>query len=1111
MTFFAPRRLWPLFVGSLLVLAFASSAHAQTTASLTGTVTDDTGETLPGVNVVAVHEPTGTQYGAATNAQGRYTILSMRVGGPYNVRASFVGYQTVQETGVQLQLGEKEVIDFQLRPKTQELDEVQVIAQRDRIISKTRTGAATNVSEEQIDRLPTVSRSLNSFTRLTPQASGDGSIGGRSNRYNSIQIDGATIDDVFGLATTPGGQAGAQPISLDAIQEFNVNIAPYDVRSSGFTGGQVNAITKSGTNNFEGMLRYRLGTEDFTGDLDGQGTSEFDQDFFVGNVGGPIIKDKLFFFVNAEVKRESSPEATLIGDEGGTNVFGIDGSTLSELGFGSTQAVLNEIQSIASSEDLYNYNPGGLDPVTLDQNDTKLFAKIDWNINDNHRLTLRHNYVDAFDDSGLGRGNSFFDFGSQLYEFQSTQNSSVAQLNSTIGDNMFNEARVVYTRIRDERVPNNPFPSVSLELGNQTVEMGVGRFNQANRLDQNLVEVTNDFTYVAGDHTFTSGFNLNVYDFENLFIQDFFGTYTFEQFSVGDEVITPIEAFRRGQPTSYQYSYATPEADSEKPIAAFTAYQAGLYVQDEWQVNDDFRLTGGLRVDMPIIPQEPTANPDAEATFGVGTDRIASGNLLWSPRLGFNYTVTPLGEDLETQVRGGAGLFAGRPPFVFISNQYSNTGADLFRIDETIPVEDAYANDTGLYDPGIRFMPLSSGDNPSNQPTPAESDLLDIEETTEINLIDDDFKYPQTFRTNLAVDQQLPFGFVGTLEGILSQSVNEVVYENINIAQIDPDDPDAIFELSESAYGRPIYGVPGNNSVVNRVSDQFTNALLLKNASTGFEYSITGQLQRRVARGFNGQLAYTYTHAENVNNATSDRAISNWQFNENKDVNDPRLGTADFEVRHRILGELNYNVSFLDRFSTTVGIIYEGRSGSPFSWIYNGNANGDTRDDNDLVFVPASEDDVVLTSDNWELLDAFIEGEDALDEARGSVIERNTARAPWQNILDVRISQEIKTVRNQKLEVIMDMENVLNWINDDWGRILTTSFNNTFAWNFTGYVRPQDVGSELGGRILTTEDVGKPIINFDEETVQDRLTDETFNTSFISSRWRLRLGLRYSF
>ena len=1106
---------WVLLL-ALLLLPAGLAVGQGTTASITGQVVDENGEPLPGANVLAVHQPTGTQYGAATNANGRFNLLNLRVGGPYTVTASFVGYQSARETEINLQLDEKQSLNFQLVPSTAELDEIEVVAQRSAVINKDRTGAATNVSEEEIDRLPTIGRSITDFTRLTPQATGSGSFAGQNDRYNAIQIDGATLDDVFGLGdAVPGSQAGAQPISLDAIQEFNVNIAPYDVRSSGFTGAQVNAITKSGTNEYTGSFRVRRGTENFTGDLNGIGTNEFDQTYYVGTFGGPIIEDELFFFVTGELKRESSPLDVRVGDDlEGPNVFPIDPNRLQ---------TLDDI-----AQEVYGYDAGlgegDIGALTQRQDDEKLLVKLDWNINEDHRLTLRNNYVNARDDDGISRSTNTFGFSNRQYVFRSVQNSLTAQLNSTFSNSMFNELRVVYTRIRDERdVQDAAFPEIDHSLtSDQSAFMGIDRFSQANRLNQDLIEITDNLTYITGDHNITIGTSNKIYSFENLFIQDFFGSYIYESFTYenasGEEVqVSEEEAFRRGQPTEYRFSYATPAAGSNQPLAEFSALQLGLYAQDEWSVTPSLELTGGVRVDVPFVPNEPTNNPDAEAAFGRSTSNVATGNPLFSPRIGFNFDKGLVSDEFSTQIRGGVGIFSGDPPYVWISNQFSNTGADLFRIDRNFRPGEDFVDENGNYDPNFRFQPTSSADEPTNQPCPPNSNpdlcseseaasLLNPEGTTEVNFISDDFQFPQTFRTNLAIDQELPNGFVATVEGIYSKSINDVVFRNLNVGT-----PES--GLTESKYGRPFYGSPGAgfSGQPNRLNGGFTNALLLENTDKGYSYSLTGQIQRRVRQGINGSLSYTYNRAENVNNGTSSRAISNWQFNENKDINDPRLGTADFELRHRILGTLNYRFEWLDRFATSVGIVYEGRSGQPFSWIYFGDANGDGQTFNDLVYVPENESDIVLESENWDAFNAFIESEDALDEARGEVIRRNTATAPWQNALDLHFSQEFTTINDQRVEFTLDMVNVLNWLNDDWGRQQFTSFNNITGWDFLGYVENGDIGTQMAGRIITADDVGKPVVNFSEDTINDKLSDQLFNTSNIGSRWRIRLGVKYTF
>ena len=1079
---------WLSLICLLLVLPVATATAQSTTASITGAVVDETGERVPGANVVAIHQPTGTQYGTATNAQGRYTILNMRVGGPYVVRASFVGYQPVEKTGIQLDLGEKPTIDFTIRPQTEELDGVEVIAEREGVINANRTGAATTVRLEQIESLPTISRSITDFARLTPQYTGGGSLAGTNDRYNSISIDGATLDDVFGLGdAVPGSQAGTQPISLDAIAEFQVEIAPYDVRKSGFTGGQINAVTKSGTNEFTGSARYLGRTEQFTGDLDGIGSGQFSEQTFVGTFGGPIIEDELFFFVSGEFVTQKNPLVTGIGP--GPNNFQIPGQ--------NTQSVIDRIAQ--ASQDYYGYNPGGTSTLDQVQDSYKFLAKIDWNINDNNRLTLRHNYVRGLDDDGIGRGEDSFDFGARQYQFVSEQNSTVAQLNTTIGDNMFNEARVVYTRIRDQRdIGSTAFSEMQIEAdADGIVTLGPDRFSQANSLDQDLIEITNDFSYTRGNHTFTLGTSNQIWSFDNLFIQDFFGSFEFTPLEGENETISALEAFERGQPSRYLFSYATPQAGTEQPLAQFTAYQLGAYIQDEWQVTNDLRLTFGLRADVPVLPDTPTFNQTAFEAFGVETNSVATGNPLWSPRLGFNYQNDFLGEDVETQIRGGVGLFAGDPPIVWISNQFSNSGADFFRIDQSFGYDDYYGeggDPDGNGIPGTQFIPQRQpGDNIRGLlPRAGDNELLQPEETTEINVMSDDFKYPQIFRANLAIDQQLPNSFSVTLEGLYSNTINDVTFTNLNLEQ-----------ESTSLYGRPIYG--------ENVSSRFTNALLMRNTNEGYGYSGTIQVERRVREGFSGSLSYTINESRSVNTGSSSRAISNWQFNENVDVNDPGLGRTDQALRHRILGTLNYSIEYSDRFSTTVGMIYDGRSGQPFSWIYAGNANGDTQRFNDLVYVPATEDEVILESNNWESMNAFISAWDGLDDYRGEFTKRNIDIGPWSHRIDLQITQNILTVNDQRLEITAVMENVLNWLNDDWGRQRFTQFQNANAWDFEGYVGEGDVGTEVGGRILTEDDLGKPIVNFDEANLQETASEEFFQTSNIASRWQVQLGLRYTF
>lgn len=1118
----------------LLSLAPAVLAQGNTTAALSGVVRDADGLPLPGANVLAVHEPSGSRFGATTRVDGRYDIRGLRVGGPYTVSASFVGYQTQSQTGLQFTLGQIETIDFELAEDAAEIGEVVVTGDATgAVIAQSRTGNATNISEDEIEALPTINRSLSDFARLNPLSSGGGSssLGGRNNRYNNIQIDGATLNDVFGLAGTgtPGGQAGTQPISIDAIEQFNVEIAPYDVRAGGFTGGSINAVTKSGTNDFEGTVRLLGRNQDLVGTINGQEFTDFQEGLGVFTLGGPILRDKLFFFLSGEVTASEFPD--------NTGVAGSNSVNESLLTQDQVQGVIDVANSV------YQYNAGGFNVITDDRTSTKFLAKLDWNINDNNRLSVRNNFVDASDDQGVSRGRTSFDLSARRYVFASTQNSTTAQLDTRIGNNATNEARLVFTAVRDSRdVEDDPFPLAEVFFGaNNSVNLGIDRFSQANALDQNLFEFTNNLTLFQGDHTITLGTSNEFYQFDNLFIQDYYGAYEFNAGDFGTDVAveglsgtpTGLDLFRLGLPTRYFASYASSYQFDDAgrlvldaagnptrsidagvtPRADFTALQLGLYAQDEWNVSDRLRLTYGVRVDVPVVPEEPVENPLVSGTTGVmpdgtevafapafvgedgeaySTQNTASGNPLFSPRLGFNYRLDGA-RGLALQLRGGTGIFSGRTPFVWISNQFSNTGADLARLDATLNGAAFDVDGSGTIELDEQgFFPGSS--DPADLPTPGQNAALVPIQTTEINLIDPDFKFPQVFRTNVGLDQELGSGFVATVEGIYTKAINDIVYRNLNIEQ-----------TGTSAYGRPLYS--------RGVNPSFTNALLLENTSEGYAYSGVLQLQRRAPRegGLGGSLSYTYNRATNVNNGTSSRAISNWQYNENVDINDPEVGTADFEVRHRVLGYLNYTARYAGRFYSQIGVFLDTQAGEPFSWIYNGDANGDGQRFNDLIYVPANERDIFLTSGNWDLLDAFIESEDGLSDFRGDFANRNSSRAPWQTRLDLEFNQGVETLRGQRIDFEVTLVNLLNFLDSDWGRLQGTAFNNLNALVFQSYVQDSDVGSTLAGRVVSADDVGKPVVSFDEQALQDQLTGDAYSTFDFASRWQLRFGVKYSF
>lgn len=1003
---------------------------------------------------------------------------------------TYVGYQTVQRNVGNLALGQNLTLNLSLREGEVTGDEVTVLARESSILNVDRTGAATNVSSEEIQALPTVARSLQDFTRLAPQING-GSAAGRNNRFNNIQVDGAVLNDVFGLASngTPGGQANTEPISLDAIEEFNVSVAPYDVRENGFTGASINAVTRSGTNRFEGSV-YAFGrNESLVGDSRSGATYGDFSDYQTGfRLGGPIVRNKLFFFVNGELGGRTQPVD--VGLLGGAN------STVFPIATDSLQRLYDVLKN------QYGYDAGSFGAIDDETRNVKLFGRLDWNLSQNHRLTLRHNFVRGNDDN-ITRGATTYAFENSNYVFNSTQNSTVAQLNSTFSNRASNEARLAYTRVRDNRETlGDPFPQVSVTIArvdnlNRVARAGGETFSNANELDQDVFEFTDNFTYFAGNHTVTLGTSNQFYTFRNLFIRELYGAYTFN--SINDLIA--------GKPATYARSYSL--TGDPRQAAEFSATQLGVYAQDEWKATPTLTLTGGLRLDAPFFPDAPAENPTFAAAFpGRNTSTVPDGNLLWSPRLGFNWNVRG---NRTLQLRGGSGVFSGRTPFVWLSNQYSNTGVEFARLNIT----------SGL---AAGFFSA----NPDNQPTGTAGT------TSEVNLTDKGFQMPQTWRTNLAVDYQLPwYGLVATLEGIYSQAVNDLTYADINLAGRQT-------TASNQLGGRTLYADPANASNLRtvaatatyfgtpvKVSSAFTNVILLSNTNRGYESQFTVGLERRPTRGLFGKLAYTRSRAENVNNLTSSQALSQWRFNPvSGNANEPDLGTSNFEVRDRVLGAVSYRMDGGRAFgvrglNTTFSLFYNGRAGDPYSYIYAGDANLDNQSADDLVYIPRDIREINLINNGgsdtrtaaqiWDELDAFIEADGYLSSHRGQIAGRNVSRAPWSNLFDVRIAQELPTIRGQRFELTLDLLNAGNLLNKTWGQVQFVP-NNTYALiQFAGY-NPA-VGATGNNPAYAA---GAPLFRFSTPSARQgaRLLtgrDALFSTSDLASRWQMQLGVRYTF
>jgi hypothetical protein len=1030
-------KAWLAAVVTALALETGPAALAQsvTTGALSGVVADQSGGVLPGATLEAVHEPTGTRYTAVTGPDGSFSILNVRAGGPYSVTASLSGFKTEKQSQVTVALGDQRALSFKLGVEAV-TETIEVVSSAGSIISPSANGTASNVAQQAIETLPTVARGLEDFARLSPhfnsQGSGDGSganalsVAGRNTRYNNVQIDGAVNNDLFGLADsgTPGGQTESQPVSIDAVQELQLVVSPYDVRQGGFSGGGVNAITRSGTNEYHGTAYFFRRSEGLVGDgPDERPIAEFSDKQFGASVGGPIARNKAFFFVNVEFGRRKRPSG-----------WSIDGSSGQAFG---REAEAARFLSILGNK--YGYDPGGSSEFIRDTPSDKVLAKLDFNLSDQHRLTLRHNYVKAQNDIGFptSTGYIFPDF---FYQFRDTTNSSVAQLNSTFG-RAVNELRVTFQRVRDNRDGVTDFPTVRVDVsGGGNLRAGRENFSTANALDQDIFEITDDFTFHRGNHVITLGTHNEFFKFRNLFIRDNFGSYRFSS----------LDNFEAGLAQSFDYSFSA--TDDPKQAAQFNIRQFGFYAGDLWRVTPHFTVNYGVRLDIPSFPDSPTANPASVQSFGFATDVVPAPKM-WSPRAGFNWNVDGEG---RSQLRGGVGLFTGRTPYVWLSNQYGNTGIEFRRIGASFNVNNR--------------IPFAT--DPNNQPQTVVGASAGSF-TNEIDVIDPDYKYPALLRGNVGYDRDLGlWGILGTVELFYSTNLKDIAYQNLNLAQSGTR-PD----------GRPTWTRP------NRT---FSDVILLTNTDDGSQWSVTAKLERPFRNGFYAMAAYNYGEARSVNDGTSSQAASNWgNAYTQGDPNDVGLGRSRFAPGHRVILAASYDLKLGSRANLLLSAFYNGQSGRSYAFTYNGDWNGDGRFTNDLIYVPAANDPKVVftngTAADWE---AYVAGDAGLQEYRGRIMEKGASRSPWTDQLDVRGALSVPVSR-LKLEFTFDMLNFLNLLNKDWGVVDQATF---------GDLNPIAAP--------TVNAAGQMVYNLANIT---RAGYVKYDRDDLRSRWQGQLGLRVRF
>lgn len=1038
-------KLLSLFIAAMLIVCSMSAfGQGVTTAAINGVVTDQNGNPLPAASIIAVHEPSGTQYGTTTRINGKYNLPGLRVGGPYNLKISYVGYKTQDQTIARLELGETYTLNIKLSETAIQLSNVTVTAKKTAIINENRTGAVQNVSAKQIQEIPTISRSFSNFAKLSPLFSGTGySAAGENNRYNNIQIDGTQYNDLFGLAGTgtPGGQTGTNPISLDAIQEFQVVIAPFDVRLGGFTGGGINAITRSGTNVFHGSA-YAYGRNQSLvssklGGVD-KPVNDFKEDQFGFRLGGPIVKDKAFFFINGEITGYNQPLTNLSSNS-------------------VTDSVAQQIQSIMASR---GFNIGSYSPFTSKQPSGKIFARLDFNLSENHKLSIHDNYVNAKKDVlGSRNSTSNFSFDSYLYVMKDVTNNLVAQLNSTFGNTMANELTLGYTTIRDNRGPDGALTPEVIVNDAAHYYMGTDQYSSANKLNQDIFEFTDNFTYYTGNHTLTFGTHNEFFSFYNLFIRSFAGYWAYN--SLQDLINNHVGTY------SVDYS----RTSDPQPAASFGVRQYGLYAQDEWNVIPNVRLTFGLRMDVPTLPDTPAKNDSLSHYYpAYSTTNVPSGNILWSPRFGFNWDVNG---DRTTQVRGGVGIFSGRPPYVWISNQYGNTGTTIAEI-YTTNIDQQFVV------------------NPANQPRPGTGSYQ-----SEVDLSNPNLKFPQVLRYDIGVDHQLPFGFVGTAEFLYSSNINAFTYQKLNIININ--NP-SVFTGNGPNDDRPLYGGTDHKN------GNFNDIMYLTNTNKGYSYNFILQLQRNVTEGLSVSIGYTNGTSKDINSDASSQAQSQMRYSPIAgNPNNPALATSDYQIKNRLLVSLAYTHEFFKNAMTSISLFYNGQTGQPYSFTYYGDINGDGFDRNDLMYIPKNDQDILLgyidnsgnyvaaSAKTYQEFDQYINNNQYLRTHRGQISQRNVAHDPWNSYVDLRISQDIPIIDRHRLSVSLNILNLMNLLNSKWGWVETVGYNTLQPLTPKGLLKS---GPNAGREVYSYY----PPTNNNPEYASDP-----------ASRWQMQLGVRYTF
>lgn len=1038
-----------LYLFTLLILSNILFSQ-ETTGVLKGKILDDKNNSIYSSSIILHQKLTGLKQNTTSQKDGFFTFNQLQPASDYEIEIISLGFQNYKEENIQIQLGKTTNLNFQLISSSKQLNEVLVNGSS----NSNKKGNEKRLKIDLVTSLPTLNRSIQDATRLLPEANLN-SFGGANYRFNNLSIDGSATNDVLGFqepasgasgssaSGTPGGLAGTQPIGFGAISALSIKTAPFDVTLGNFTGASINAVTKYGTNKTSGSVYGFLRNKSFTGDYaDGikQPSIAFIDQQVGASIGGAIIKNKLFYFLNAEFADRVEP------------VQNEPGSVTSNISKSVVEQIANRLKT------KYNYDPGAFETANLERKSTKLFLRFDYNLSENHKLTLRNNFVTGFADN-LEWSTNIFNFGNQGYRHNSVTNTLAAELKSKFNQNLSNKLIISNSTVNDDRTYNGKvFPHLEI-IDNTANTIFAGTYREASiyGLTLNTTQITDNLTYTKEKHTVTFGSSTEINDIEYRFLTAYNGRWQYK--TVADffaDKPSRVRGVYNVENNDFDYNKKTPSAD-------YAVLLSSIYLQDEFRINNKLSILAGLRMDIQNHPGDFPVSQEFKNTleFSKYENKINSLPQI-NPRIGFTYSFD---HENKYVLKGGTGLFTGRMPFVWYAYPEYISGTKYFNID---------------YKP--------TGVLPINENLSA-IEPLQSRRLTEINLVDNEFNLPRDWKSNLSLDIILKNNFALNIDATYSKVLNGLLFQSINRKE----DQKSNFTGADN---RPYY-----NSTTDaiKINPNFTNVFLLTNVNQGYRYNLTFGLTKS-EKNYNGFLGYTYGVSKDISSTVRNSHAANFEWNQALVANSPELTYSNFDLRHKIVSYHFYDFNFKSN-KIKLGLIYNGKSGSPFSFVYEGDVNRDGSAKNDILYIPKNQSEIKLQSftnlsnvivsadEQWNQLNSYIENDDYLSQNRGNYAHRNATRTPWNHQIDAKIVFEQKIFKN-KIEFSLDIFNLGNLLNKNWGaQHFVPNINNS------GYALLDFVKIESG----------QPVYQFNNPQGKPWQIDP------INSKWQGQFGISYIF